>query len=114
MTPEQEDIIREKTTFSSWGRPMNKDIWVSTALFSLKFLLPDENISAYIHECPVWPYWTYFIDDGPGEKSWYFVQHKKKDLSPLDPFVYHRHCERKTLCPCFCRNFCTHLTKMVD
>ena len=64
---------------------MNRDIWTSKAVFSLKFLLPDENISAYIRECPVWPYWTYFIDDGPGEKSWYLVPHKEKDLvfSPL-------------------------------
>ena len=72
MEPNQYELIRQKAVWTDWKFPLKQDVKARQILFDLHDLLPDENIEAFLRDCPAPGGWSYITDEDTGEKSWYW------------------------------------------
>lgn len=74
MTPEQFDLIQQKSKWTDWRFPLNRNVKIRQVLFDLYELLPDENVKRFLRDCPEPGKWAYSFDEDTGEKSWFWVE----------------------------------------
>lgn len=88
MTGSQMQTIQEKSVWTEWKYDLNHEARVRQLLFDLYELLPDENVSHFLRDCPARGRWSFVTDDDTGEKRWFwqppFEQRQWHAVSEID------------------------------
>lgn len=108
MTLDQFDKIRAKATWTEWRFPLNFDVKTRAVIIDVYTLLPDENVEAYLRDCPEPGHWS-FIEPEAGEerrgfwvepyerRQWYseckIALSKTRRLGPQKALRYEKDCQ---------------------
>ena len=79
MNEKQKQIIKKEVESSDWLQPASQDVEVYKIMFDVYKLLPDENVEAYLRDCPKEAYWSYLGCDESGN-DWYFMPPAERRL----------------------------------
>ena len=72
MTDKQLDIIRGKSQWTRWRFSLHQDIMARTLIFDLYELLPDDNVEAFLRDCPSPGGWSCEPGEKHEKENWFY------------------------------------------